>query len=217
MMRWWVMVVGTAAMISAGCRGEPKALEPRTPPPRVPPNVPLPNAPLPDHYGRVVLASTDDSLKITARSDTTFVPPGHPVPPNRTGELCSTPCVTDLPIGRYKLYMNSADGSYEHGDTDMLDVREGLTYYVRAPGKFEEPQWIPVLPTVLTIVGVAALAGGLALATAEDKSGQTPGLIMAGAGVGIAVVGGVMLYDAQRGALQKGATTTWSVPMGGNQ
>ncbi|HMR07708.1 MAG TPA: hypothetical protein PKA88_18120 [Polyangiaceae bacterium] len=210
----WVGVLLAAG--TSACRGEPRALEPRTPPPRVAPNIQLPAAPIAPHHARVVLHSTDDALKITARADTAFVPPGHPVPPNRTGELCTTPCVTDLPIGRYKLFMSSADGSYDQSDTDTLEVREGLNYYLRAPGKFEEPTWIPVLPTVLTVLGVAAIAGGTALAS-DSEDTRTTGLIIAGGGLALTITGGVLMYDAQRGAIQKGATTTWTEPMGGQQ
>lgn len=124
--------------------------------------------------------------------------------------------MTDLPIGRYKLFMSSADGSYDQSDTDTLEVREGLNYYLRAPGKFEEPTWIPVLPTVLTVLGVAAIAGGAALAS-DSEDTRTTGLILAGGGLALTITGGVLMYDAQRGAIQKGATTTWTEPMGGQQ
>jgi hypothetical protein len=200
----------------SACRGEPRALEPRSPPPRIAPNVPIPAAPVAPHHARVVLHSTDESLQITARADTAFVPPGHPVPPSRTGELCTTPCVADLPIGRYKLFMTSADGSYDQSDTDTLEVREGLNYYLRAPGKFEEPTWIPVLPTVLTVLGVAAIAGGVALASNSEDT-RTTGILIAGGGAALTITGGILMYDAGRGAIQKGATTTWTQPLGGPQ
>lgn len=199
-------------LTSAGCRGEPKVLEPRTPPPRRAPAVPLPPTPPPQGYGRVVLASTDAALGITARADTTFVPPGHPVPPNRTGDLCTTPCAADLPIGRYKLYMTSADGSYSQGDTDVLDVRDGTTYYLRAPGKFESPTWIPVLPTVLVTLATLSVLGGIGLAASDDDSQRTTGAILIGGGIAVGVAGGILYYDASRGAIQEGATTTWTDP-----
>jgi hypothetical protein len=188
----------------AGCHGEPKTLEPRTPPPRGAAPVTLPPTPVPDGYGRVILNGSDGPMKITARADTTFVPPGHPVPPNRTGDLCTTPCIADLPVGRYELYMTSADGSYAHGDTDMLDVTEGVTHYERAPGKFVQPKWIPVLPTLVVAVGVAAALGGGALLTGKDDShgcvclipGQSAGhrrLLMAAADSAAAGAAGVVL------------------------
>ena len=199
-------------LMGVGCRGEPKALGPRTPPPRVAPAVPLPPAPPPPHYGRVVLSSTDAALNITVRADTTFVPPGHPVPPNRTGELCTTPCAADLPIGRYKLYMTSADGSYSQGDTDRLDVREGVNYYIRAPGKFEEPTWLPVLPSVLVGLATVAVLGGAVLLSSGEDSQQTGGALLIRGGIALGVGGGILYYDASRGAIQEGATTTWTEP-----
>jgi hypothetical protein len=112
--------------------------------------------------------------------------------------------------------MTSADGSYDQSDTDTLEVREGLNYYLRAPGKFEEPTWIPVLPTVLTVLGVAAIAGGVALASNSEDT-RTTGILIAGGGAALTITGGILMYDAGRGAIQKGATTTWTQPLGGPQ
>jgi hypothetical protein len=207
-----VALLATQALFGLGCRGEPKALEPRAPPARQAPPVAIPELPVAAGYGRVVLHGTDGAMQITARSDTSFVPPGHPVPPNRTGDLCTTPCVADLPIGRYKLYMTSADGSYSRGDTDMLDVREGTNYYLRAPGRFEEPEWIPILPSVIVAVGVVALLSGAALVASDDGSQRTGGIVLMGGGIGIGILGGILAYDASRGAIQEGATTTWAEP-----
>lgn len=160
-----------------------------------------------------MLHGTDGRLRVTARGDTAFVPPGTNVPPTRTGELCVTPCVADLPYGNYRLFMSSADGSYSQTDTDDLSVREGVTYHVRAPGKYEPPTWLPVLPTVVLAVATVAVLGGAALASKkDDKDSQTTGFIMIGAGVGIGIGGGILYYDASRAKRQDGATTEWNEP-----
>ncbi len=188
-------------------------LEPRSPPAHTPPSIPVPRTPLPAGYGRVVLDSTDARLKITARADTAFVPPGSQVKPTRVGELCITPCVVDLPVGNYKLYMTGADDSNNEGDTDVLQVREGLTYYRRAPGKFDPPTWIPVLPSVLIGVATVGLLSGALVASSKNTSQQMAGYgIMAGS-VAFGVTGGIMYYDASRGARQEGASTTWTEPL----
>ncbi len=136
------------------------------------------------------------------------------MPPNRTGELCDTPCVVDLPAGRYKLYMTPADGSYANGDSDMMQVGAGrLTYYLRAPGKFEQPEWIPIAPTALVTLAVLAAAGGASLLVSDDSSNRTTGGILLGGGAAIGIVGGIWYYDASRGAIQAGATTTWNEPI----
>lgn len=207
--RSWLVFM--AAALAAGCTGEPRVLSPRSPPPHVVPNVPVPNAPLPAGYGRVVLVGTDGPMKVTARADTAFVPPGTSLPPTRTGHLCTTPCVVNLPVGSYQLYMSSADGTTE-GDVDVLKVHPGVNYYLRAPGKFDPPTWLPAVPVALEVVAAAALIGGVPLAS-SDRNGERAagiGLLVGGAAVGIA--GGIFYYNASRGARQEGATTSWWVP-----
>ena len=192
------------------CTNEPKILPPRTPPPRAAPPVAVPPMPPGAGYGRVVLHATDGPMRVTARADQAFVAPGMQVPSTRTGELCTTPCVVDLPQGVYKLYLVSTDGSVPGGDVDTLQVREGLTYYVRAPGRSEPRTWLPAVPFALTLVGAVALTGGLLLLSGEDQTAQTTGVLLLVGGGAAVVTGGIMYYDASRGTQQAGATTTWS-------
>jgi hypothetical protein len=208
----WVGAVLSLSM-AVGCKGEPKVLEPRSPPARERPPVSLPTQPVASGMGRVVLHGTDGPLRVSARADVAFVPPGMNVPPTRTGELCTTPCVLDLPNGHYRLFMSSADGSYEQSDTDDLLVRDGVTYHLRAPGKFVPPTWIPVLPTVMMIAATGAILGGSALLGQEDSSQKTTGGVLVGVGLAVAIGGGILYYDASRGARQDGATTEWNEPV----
>jgi hypothetical protein len=158
----------------------------------------------------VILDGTDGPMRITAQADTSFIPPGASAPPTRTGELCvRTPCIADLPVGRYKLYLSSADGAFTHGDTDELVVTEGVTYYLRAPGKYEPPTWVPVLPTLLATMAAAVVITGAALATSHEESTQTTGFVVMGAGAALGIWGGFELYDASRAKTQAGTTTTW--------
>jgi hypothetical protein len=206
-------VAGAMVAVSlTGCVGSPKVLDPRSPPPKQPPPVQAPRAELPQGHGRVVLHTTDEPMQITARADASFVPPGHSVAPTRSGELCVTPCVVDLPVGRYKLFMTSADGSHEHGDTDHLTVRDGVNYYVRAPGRFEPPTWTPAVPALFMVGAALLFATGVVVAIDEDSGRQVMGMAIAGAGLGIGVVGGIMAYDQGRGTIQEGATTAWWEP-----
>lgn len=172
----------------------------------------MPTQPTPEGFGRVVLHGTDGPLRVTARADVAFVPPGMSVPPTRTGELCVTPCVLDLPQGHYRLFLSSADGSYEASDTDDMVVRNGVTYHVRAPGKFVPPTWLPVLPTVIVILATGAVVGGASLVSKGDGSQKTTGGILIGVGVAAGIGGGLLYYDASRGARQDGATTEWNEP-----
>jgi hypothetical protein len=193
-----------------GCTNEPKLLPPRSPPPRSEPPVSVPPAPLAQGFGRVVLHGTDGPMRISVRADESFIPPGMTVPPNRSGELCTTPCVADLPAGRYKLFLVSADGSVPGGDVDRLEVRQGgVNYYVRAPGRSEPRTWLPALPVLISIAGTVALIGGLGLLAANEDSNKTAGAVLLGAGAVAIVAGGIVYYDASRGTQQEGATTHW--------
>jgi hypothetical protein len=175
------------------------------------PRVPLPPGDTTSGTGRIVLHGTDGPMQITASADHSFVPPGGGVPATRTGELCrTTPCVVDLPVGQYELYLSSADGSFKHGDTDTLRVTEGLTYYVRAPGKYEPPRWFAALPIVLSIAASAALVTGSVLAADPGDSGtRTTGYVILGGGFALGVWAGIEIYDASRAKQQEGATTVW--------
>lgn len=208
--RWGLFTLALPLLVA--CKGEPKVLEPRSPPPRSPPPVALPAQPVPAGMGRVVLHGTDGPLRVSARADVAFVPPGMSVPPTRTGELCVTPCVVDLPHGHYRLFMSSADGTYEQSDTDDMVVRDGVNYHVRAPGKFVPPTWIPVVPTVMMVAATAAVLGGASLMSGDDDSQKTTGGVLIGVGLAVGIGGGLLYYDASRGARQEGATTQWNVP-----
>lgn len=204
------MLCAVFGLLAAACAGEPVQLPARSPPPREMPNVAWPPyAPAPGS-GRVVLHGTDGPMHVVAQADASFVPPGHSVPPTRTGDLCqATPCVADLPVGRYKLYLTSADGSFSHGDTDDITVTEGVTYYVRAPGRYEPPEWLRVYPVVLVTAAAAMAVTGIVLAAENEGTPRTAGLVMIGGGVVLGVWGGIELYDASRAKQQEGATTIW--------
>lgn len=206
-------LVFTVAFGTWACAGAPRQLEPRTAPARVAPAISVPREPIAAGSGRVVLGTTDTPMKITAQADTTFVPPGATIAPTRSGDLCTTPCIVDLPLGRYKLYMRGAGAATAHGDVDELLVQPGVNYYVRAPGRFEPPEWIPIVPTLLVIAGAGLFAGGAVLAATEDRvSSQVLGGTLMLGGVSLSVVGGVMSYNKSRATIQEGATSAWNVP-----
>jgi hypothetical protein len=201
----WLVVLGVV-----GCTNEPKLLPPRSAPAHVAPPIRVPDAPVPEGFGRVVLHGTDGPMRVSVRADESFIPPGMSVPPTRSGELCVTPCVVDLPAGRYKLFLVSADGSVPGGDVDALEVHQSrLNYYVRAPGRSEPRTWLPALPFALTLVGTVALAGGLVLLSADNDSTRTTGVALLAGGAVTVTVGGIFYYDASRGTQQEGATTSW--------
>lgn len=164
----------------------------------------------PAGFGRVVLHGKDGPMRVVVQADPSFIPPGSAVPPTRTGELCpSTPCAADLPVGRYRLFLTSADGSFMHGDTDDLVVTEGVTYYVRAPGRYEAPHWIHAYPALLLAGAVALVIGGSVLASEPGDTNRGVGIATMLGGAGLGVWGGIELYDESRAKQQNGATTVW--------
>jgi hypothetical protein len=185
------------------------------------PAVQLPPSPPPAGEGRIVLDTTDGPMHLSMASDPSFVPPNARAAPSRAGELCLTPCVADLPFGKYRLFMTGENG--EHGDTDDLIVGEGLTVYRRAPGKYTTPT-IPerVGPAILLGLGITLFTVGLVMASSSaassaaapqgSSSGESavPGLLLGGAGVALSIGGGVWLYEASRAIRQRGATTSWT-------
>ncbi len=197
----------------SSCAGEPRVLPPRTPPERQVPNVALPQRAPAGGEGRVVLDTTDGPMRVTVQSDPTFVPTGFDRPPSRVGELCITPCVADLPVGRYRLFLSSTTAEAT-GDTDDLTLGAGLTVYRRAPGKYETPSFSNALPPALLLsvsvlaVSLGTMFGSLAIATGDSRA-ATGSLIVAGLGVAGCIGGGIWLYDARRAIQQNGATTTW--------
>lgn len=201
---------GLIGLAAVGCAGEPKQLPPRAPPAREIPPVSMPAEMPKTGYGRIVLHGTDGPMRVVVQADTSFIPPGGSVPPTRTGELCpSTPCAADLPVGRYKLFLTSADGSFTHGDTDELIVTEGVTYYVRSPGRYEAPHWIHAYPALLLAGAVALVVGGSILASEPGNTNQGIGIATMIGGAGLGVWGGIELYDESRAKQQNGATTVW--------
>lgn len=197
------------AGVMSACVGAPKELPPRAPPARMLPRVDMPTTAPAAGNARVVLHTTDGPMRVEARADLDFVPPGSNAPPTRFGELCVTPCVVDLPPGKYKLYLTSADGGYARGDVDIVNIHEGNNFYIRAPGKFDSPHWVHMLPTLVLLAGVTGVIVGGTIATHNDSGAQTAGLLLAGGGVAITIAGGIYLYDESRGSTQAGATTYW--------
>jgi hypothetical protein len=188
-------------------------LLPRAPPPRELPPIGLPSAPVPPGQARVVLDTTDGPMRVSVQSDPTFVPPGADRPPSRAGELCITPCVADLPMGRYRLFLSST-GADSRGDTDDILLGHGTTVYRRAPGKYETPSLTNAIPpAILVTLGIVLVVWSPLVAAATDDSGtRTAGIALTGLGLASLVGGGIWLYDSRRAVEQEGATTLWQEP-----
>jgi hypothetical protein len=200
--RWGI----AALSAGVGCVGSPKMLPPRAPPDAVPPPVPLPATPPANDLARVVLFTTDGPMRVVAEAAPQFQAREQP----RSGQLCVSPCVVDVPPGRYTLFFENVTPGASGGDVDEMQVPPGLTYYLRAPGRFEHPTWIPWSPFLVGVAGVIVTSVGLGLAASGRDA--TPGLIVMGAGLGLTIGGAIYTYDAQRGSIQQGATTQWSLP-----
>jgi hypothetical protein len=175
------------------------------------PAVTLPATGLPARTGRVVIDATDGPMRVVARFDPSFVPPGGPVERGRSGELCVTPCVVDLPVGKYRLFLSATEAvDSSAGDIDDVIVDEGVQVYRRAPGRYRTPTATDALgPGVVLVVSLLALAAGSALTAHEDSRGAGAGLLIGGVvGGGL---GGVWAYDKSRATQQDGASSSWHV------
>jgi hypothetical protein len=197
-------------LCATACAGEPRVLAPRTPPARQMPAVALPESPLSPDQARVVLDTTDGPMRLTVQSDPSFVPPGADRAPSRVGELCTTPCVADLPVGRYRLFLAPTGGA-STGDADDITLSHGLTIYRRAPGKYETPSLTNAIPPAVLLAAslVLTVLAPLAAASASDNGGRTGALVLTGLGVAGLIGGGLWLYDARRATQQEGATAVW--------
>ncbi len=200
------------ALCSPACSGAPRQLEPRTPPSRAELRVTLPSSEIPRGHGRVALGATDGPMRVVSRRSRTSPTPDAQAMPTRTGDLCVTPCVVDLPIGRYDLHLSSADGSVEHEDEDQLVVGPGTSYYLRAPGRYEPADWVQVGPAfalVGAIILVIAGTGTLAASSRGSSSRPVTGAVMLGGGIGLGIGAWLWNDEAGRATAQEGATTFW--------
>jgi hypothetical protein len=209
--RWgYKLVLGAvSSAVCLGCAGEPRRLAPREPPPRLMPRVVMPSAALQPRHGRVVLDASDGPMRVAAKYDPSFVPPGGPVEQGRSGELCVTPCVVDLPVGRYRLFFSAAGGTDPAaGDTDDFMVVEGTQVYRRAPGRYNSPSPMDAVgPAAVVLLACAALAAGAALSAQEDSRAAGAALMVGGAVGG--TFGGIWAYNASRATQQDGASITF--------
>jgi hypothetical protein len=198
-------------LLVGACAGEPRVLSPRTPPPRAMPNVAMPASTVPVQHGRVVLDVVDGPMRVAAKYDPSFIPPGGAPETARSGELCTTPCVVDLPSGRYRLYLSATAATDPGtGDVDDLVLGEGTYVYRRAPGRYQTPSiYNQIAPGALIVLGLTGMVVGAALLSSEDTA--VPGGLVFGGGVAAGVGGGIWGYDATRAETQDGATTFWKV------
>ncbi len=205
------VVTGLFPFVLLACAGEPLQLEPRLPPAHSLPTVALPATPPAALHGRVVLEATDGPMKVEAKFDPSFIPPGGATEHGRSGELCVTPCVVDLPVGKYRLFLSATEAvDAAAGDTDDLVVGEGVQVYRRAPGRYKTPRRIDALgPAAVLVVSLAALTLGGALLARGDSRAPGAGLVIGGAVGG--VLGGLWAYDASRATQQNGATSVWQL------
>lgn len=204
--------VGVILALVSGCAGEPRRLAPAPPPQRAMPAVTLPTTPVAPNHGRVVLDTTAGPMRVAAKFDPTFIPPGGSTEKGASGELCVTPCVVDLPVGKYRLFFSAIDYSQSSlGDSDDLVVVEGLTVYRRAPGSYRTPSPVDQIgPAALLVLGSIAITAAAITAANRDEDATLPVGLAIGGGAAL-IGGGVWGYDRSRATQRDGSTTTWQV------
>jgi hypothetical protein len=173
------------------------------------PNVRLPSTPPAERYARVIIDTTDGPMLVTARYDPSFVPPGGPPTTTQSGELCTTPCFADLPVGKYRFYLSAAAGTDPSaGDTDDVTLAEpGVYVYRRAPGRYDTPSPTDQIgPAGVIIVSTVAMIFGLTLLGGDDANQAAGGALVIG-GIAGNIAGGVWAYEASRAVKQDGRAT----------
>jgi hypothetical protein len=181
-----------------------KTLPPRQAPAMAMPVVQLPSTPIPAGHGRVVIDTTDGPMEVVAQTEGTFTGGGG----SRSGFLCRTPCVVDLPLGSYKLFFSGLAHDEARGDVAPLHVQEGLNVLRRAPGKYESPKNDPVLGGLLLVTGTVLLTTGTVMIAADEVPG---GIALGTVGLG-AGIGGAVVATPSPAEEQAGTTTAWNVP-----
>ena len=175
------------------------------------PNVSMPSNPVPEGHARVVLDVVDGPMRVAAKYDPSFVPPGAAAPTARSGELCTTPCVVDLPKGRYRLFLSATGGTDPGtGDVDDVVLGDGTYVYRRAPGRYQTPSiYDGIAPAAVLLASITGIAVGAALLADDDS--RVIGGVLIGGGVAGTIGGGIWGYDASRAESQDGATTFFPV------
>jgi len=194
----------TLGAVLTAC-GATEVLPPRTAPPRTMPVVTFPADPPGAGEGRLVIDSVDGPTPVTAQSLERFE--GAASRPAPVGTLCTTPCVVDLPLGRYRLLLAGPSDDPGRDDVVEVEVGEGVSVIRRAPGKHEVSESTPTVPILLVVGGVAGLGAGAAVIGSGDG---TAGGLLLGGGAAL-TIGGAVTWPS--GATeQEGASTYWNVP-----
>lgn len=201
-----------SSTIVLGCAGEPRTLPPREPPTRMVPPVPLPPQPIPPGNGRLVIDATDGPMRVAATYDPTFSPPGGQAQTARSGELCTTPCVVDLPKGKYRLFFSATQATdAAAGDADDVRVDEGVQIYRRAPGRYQTPSPTDeILPAVALGASLVAIVAGGGI-SATNQNNRTGGALLLGVGIAGTIGSSIWIYDTSRATQQDGAGTFFRV------
>ena len=170
------------------------------------PRVTMPaQAPAPGH-GRLVIDTVDGPMDVAARNVARFEGAGSQ--PTRSGPLCRTPCVVDLPLGRYTLFLSGLAQDPSRGDVVSVEVHPGVTVIRRAPGKYETPEYLPAAPITLVVGGGIGTVAGAAVMGGGEAAG---GGVLLGTGVAL-TIGGLITWP-RRATQQDGSSTTWNEPL----
>lgn len=213
----------SAASFTVSCVADPILMPERCPPQAIAPPIPMPTTPPAPGMVRTVVHSTDGPTTVSARAEEHFDVPSNKFSFRRQNPLCVTPCVVDLPIGKYQLTFETPAGERLSQDTDTVELKPGVNYLVRAPGK-NYPSQAPVAPAWVLGAGITSfvVANFLFLGyphLEDENTKKTLGNVSLGLNlIGLTgAISGAIWYHQEKyrlqGATQKGASTVWQTPM----
>lgn len=193
----------------AGLVGCARVLMPPPAPPRQSPDLSA-EPPVPEGAGRLYVDVVDGPTPVRSveRSSLRLQIGGGTLLAHRrrTEQLCVTPCLVDLPYGRYELaFPSRGSGRLE---TDEINVGPSPMVYRRALGLHDPPGAGHALGIVSTVFGAIAMVIGtvflpVGLGTDSDSMARAGGITLGvgGALVALGIVGVALSPTvSQRGA-----------------
>jgi hypothetical protein len=209
------LLVGASGLSAAGCFSAVEMPAPADPSRDVPYVAASMGPAVPGRQSVVLETPGDNALvqNLVGHMSTTDSE-GNAIEADATKDLCVTPCVADLHMGKHTLLFTSKDNPLHH---DQLDVQLGSDpLVVRHVIEQTAPSQAGAIGMgVLGFLGsVTGAVMGPVGAQHGDKGVEEAGYATLGVS-GALFVGGILYGYFHRGTHTPGATTQWTIPRSG--